>query len=302
MKKNNVSIAVGGILIVMFVCLLFFFQVRTTEVAVVTRFGKISRSATAGINGRFPWPIENVFKFDNRLQNFERKFETTLTADGKIVLATVFIGWRIAEPTKFLEVFDGDTIKAEGALENVVRNAKNAIIGRHVFGDFISPDPNKVKFEQIEREILAEIQKTSKSTFGIEVELCGIKQLGLTETVTADVFKRMKAERERLVKKYTAEGDARAMEIRAEANLKKEELLAKAKGQAARITGQAEGVASEAYSKLQQDPELAKFLFELRALETSLKERSTIIADPNTPPFDLLRNSTGKTPGASTSR
>jgi membrane protease subunit HflC len=299
MKKNNISIAVGGILIVMFVCLLFFFQVRTTEVAVVTRFGKVSRAATAGINARFPWPIENVFKFDSRLQNFERKFETTLTADGKIVLATIFVGWRIAEPQKFLEVFDGDIIKAESSLENVVRNAKTGVIGRHVFGDFISPDPTKVKFEQMEKEMLAEIQKTAKSTFGIDVQLCGIKQLGLPENVTADVFKRMKAERERLVKKYTAEGEGRAQEIRAEANLKKEELLAKAKGQAARITGQADGVASEAYSKLQQDPELAKFLFELRALETSLKERSTIIADPNTPPFDLLRSpgtKSGSTP------
>lgn len=301
MKKNNISIAVGGILIVMFVCLLFFFQVRTTEVAVVTRFGKVSRSATAGINGRFPWPIENVFKFDNRLQNFERKFEPTFTTDGKIVLATIFVGWRIAEPQKFLEVFDGDTLKAESSLENVVRNAKNGVIGRHGFGDFISPDPSKVKFEQMEKEMLAEIQKTTKAKFGIEVELCGIKQLGLPENVTADVFKRMKAERERLVKKYTAEGEGRAQEIRAEANLKKEELLAKAKGQAARITGQADGVASEAYSKLQQDPELAKFLFELRALETSLKERSTIIADPNTPPFDLLRSSgtkAGSSPSA----
>jgi membrane protease subunit HflC len=290
MKKNNVSIAVGGILIVMFVCLLFFFQVRTTEVAVVTRFGKISRPIKeAGMKWRLPWPIENVFKFESRLQNFERKFETTLTSDGKMVLATIFVAWRISEPERFLEKFDGDVAKAENALENVVRNAKNGVIGRHVFSDFISPDPNKVKFEEMEKEMLAEIQKTALSVFGIDVQLCGIKQLGLPENVTADVFKRMKAERERLVKKYTAEGESRALEIRSEANLKKEELLAKAKGQAARIVGQADAVASESYRVFEKEPELAKFQFELRALENSLKEKSTIIADPNTPPFNLLR-------------
>lgn len=297
MKKNNLSIAIGGLLIVMFVCLLFFYQVRTTEVAVVTRFGKISRTPeTAGIQWRLPWPIENVYKFENRLQNFERKFETSLTADSKTLLATIFVGWRIADPQQFLSRFDGDTTKAEAALENVVRNAKNGVIGNHPFGDFISPDATKVKLEQIEKEMLEQIQKTARDKFGIDVQICGIKQLGLPENVTGDVFKRMKAERERLVKKYTAEGEARALEIKSDANLKKEQLLASARGQAERIKGQAEAVASEAYRKLEQDPELAKFYFELRALEASLQKNSTIIADPNTPPFNLLRNPAGSAP------
>ena len=36
-------------------------------------------------------------------------------------------------------------------------------------------------------------------------------------------------------------------------------------------------------------PELAGFLFRLTALEESLKDRSTLIFDQQTPPFDLFR-------------
>jgi hypothetical protein len=39
----------------------------------------------------------------------------------------------------------------------------------------------------------------------------------------------------------------------------------------------------------QQNPQLASFLFRLTALEDSLKDRSTLIFDQQTPPFDLFR-------------
>ena len=39
----------------------------------------------------------------------------------------------------------------------------------------------------------------------------------------------------------------------------------------------------------QRNPELAVFLFRLSALEDALKERSTLIFDQHTPPFDLFR-------------
>ena len=38
----------------------------------------------------------------------------------------------------------------------------------------------------------------------------------------------------------------------------------------------------------EKNPELANFLFNLNALEGSLKENATLILDPNTPPFNLL--------------
>ena len=41
---------------------------------------------------------------------------------------------------------------------------------------------------------------------------------------------------------------------------------------------------------LQQNPELAILILKYDALESTLKDRATLILDPRTPPFDLLVN------------
>jgi len=289
MKKTRLSLVIGALLLVLFLMLLFAFQVRTTEVAVVTTFGRYSASKTEpGLYFRLPWPVQNVYKFDNRLQNFERKFEQVTTRDGKNILIAEFVGWRISDPRIFLERFNGDPLKAEQQLEGLVRNAKNAIAGRYNFGDLISPDPAQVKFDQFEADVLNEIKTAAKDTYGLSAELFGIKQLGLPEAITGKVFERMKAERERLVKQFNGEGERRSIEIRSEANRIRDELLAKADADALRILGEAEAQASKDYAVFEKNPELAVFLFQLKTLRESLKDRSTLILDQRTAPFNLL--------------
>ena len=288
-KKNPLTLLVGTLLLLIFVALLFCFQVRTTEVAVVTTFGKFSRSITEpGLYLRAPLPIQKIYKFDNRLQNFERKFEQTTTKDAKNLLITVFIGWKVSEPKVFLERFNGDTLKAEQSLENLVRNAKNAVIGSYNFGDLISPDPKQVKFDAVEADILKELKASAQTTYGVSVELVGIKQLGLPESITGKVFERMRAERDRLVKQFNGEGEAKSLEIRSDANRKRDELLAKADADSLRILGEAEAAASKDYAVFEQKPELAVFLLQLKALVGSLKDRTTLVLDEKIPPLNLL--------------
>ena len=102
MNKNRLALTVGLLLIVLFALMLFTFQVRQTEVALVTTFGKPSRTETEpGLKWKLPWPIQRVLKFDNRVQNFEGKFEETQTRDGYNLLISVYAGWKIKEPTTF---------------------------------------------------------------------------------------------------------------------------------------------------------------------------------------------------------
>jgi membrane protease subunit HflC len=155
-----------------------------------------------------------------------------------------------------------------------------------------------VRFDVIEGEMKAVMAATTLSAYGVAIDLVGIKELGLPEALTAKVFERMKSEREKLVKKYQGEGNAEADRIRSEAELRRKELIAQAENEAQRILGGAEQEASKHYQTLQQDPELAVFLLSLRSLEGSLKERSTLILDERTPPFNLLKgDSTSNFPG-----
>ena len=94
MNKHPISLVTGGILLLIFASILFCFQVRQSEVAVVTTFGKYSRTISdPGLRYKLPWPIQKVYRFDNRLQNFERKFEQTTTGDAKPLIIEVYIGW-----------------------------------------------------------------------------------------------------------------------------------------------------------------------------------------------------------------
>ena len=65
MKKNPLNMAVGALLIVIFALLLFLFQVRVSEVAVVTTFGQPTRQITnAGLYAMAPWPMSGHTVFD----------------------------------------------------------------------------------------------------------------------------------------------------------------------------------------------------------------------------------------------
>ncbi len=299
MKRIPITKATGVLLVLIVLCMLFTFQVRQTEVAVVTTFGKFSRSITnPGWKGRLPWPVQKVYKFDSRVQNLERKFDQTITRDQISVVITVFVGWRIVDPKVFLESFSGDTTKAEQALEPLVRNAKSGVIGQHAFSDLISTNQAELKFDQVESEMLKAIQTQARSAYGIQIELLGIKRLQLPESITSDVFARMKAERQKLVARFQTEGEREAKIIRANADGQANEILAKAKAEAIRITGEAETRAAEYYAVFEKDSQLGIFLFQLKALVESLKERTHLILDKETPPFNLLGGSGNTTSGA----
>jgi modulator of FtsH protease HflC len=291
MKQNPLNMTIGALLIIIFGLLLFLFQVRTSEVAVVTTFGRPSVSRTEpGLYAKWPWPIQKVHKLDKRIQNFESKFEETLTPDGYNLLVMVYAGWKISEPAAFFPKFaNGAVSEAEKALEALVRSAKNEVMGKHPFSDFISTDEKKLKFSETEAEMLAKVQAQLKANnYGIEVVFLGIKKLGLPESVTQNVFDRMKSERQVLVSKIEAEGTSQAEMIRAAANRDAAKLVSDADAEATRIRGEGEAEAAKSYEVFNQDPALANFLQQLTGLELFLRERTVLILDQNTSPLDLL--------------
>jgi len=279
---------------------LFTFQVRQTEVAVVTTFGRFSHSVTnAGFQWRLPWPVQKVYWFDNRLQTFESKIDQPITQDLISLLISVYVGWRIADPKLFLESFNGDITKAEQTLEPIARNAKS-VIGLHRFGDLISTNRADLKFDQIEKAMLDAMQAGTKSNYGLAIESLGIKQLNLPDSITSTVFERMKKERETLVATYQSEGDREGKNIKAKADAAANDILARANAEKEKIIGQAEQKAAEYYAQFERNPDLAKFLFDLKAVEQSLKERSSLILGPQTPPFNLLNGATNNSGSSST--
>jgi modulator of FtsH protease HflC len=293
MKRNPLTLIIALLLILIFGFLLFSFQVRTTEVAVVTTFGKPTRPITnANLYFKWPWPIQKVWTFDQRTQNFEDLLTQGLTSDSFNLLTSVYVGWKVSDPTAFFPRFAGSAnpiAAAETLLGQWLGNTKAAVVGKHPLADFVSTSDNGAAFLAIEKEILETIQSQIRTNnLGLQVEFLGIKRLQLPESVSQSVFDRMTSERKVLADRFQYEGEAEAQRIRSEAERKAAEMLANAESQATRIKGLGEAEAAKSLGVFQRNPDLASFLFRLNALEGSLKERSTLIFDQHTSPFNLF--------------
>ena len=287
---KNIAITIFVALVIVIMCLyLIAFQVRETESALVTRFGKPVREITdPGLYIKWPVPIERVHTFDSRMQVFEADLGETTAKDSVPIIVNTYVVWRIAEPLKFLNAV-GTVKGAEVKLYSQITDTQNRVIGQHSFGEFVNSDSGKIKFKEIEAEMLADLKQTLSDEYGIEVKTLGIKQLKISKDVSKDVFERMKTERNRRTEATIARGEAEAAKIRADANLIKTELLAAAEARAMAIRGQGDAEAAKYYKMLEEEPELAMFLRNIEALEKILKERSTIVIRDDSEPFKLLQ-------------
>jgi len=294
MNRNPLILTIGFLIGIIVILLLFTFQVRQSEVAVVTTFGKPTRPISEpGLKGKLPWPIQRVYKFDQRIQNFEDRPSEGLTRDGFNLFTSVYVGWKITDVTNFFPTFAGfpePIQEAEKRLEPLLGQAKISIFGKHPLSDIVSATDNGTNFVAIEKEILAFVQNQLRSQkYGIEIDFLGIKKLQIPESVTQDVFGQMTAERKRLADAFQFQGDAEAAKIKSDAERRAGEMLAKAESEATRIRGEGEATAAESLKVFNQNSDLAILIFQLNALESSLKEHSILVFDPNTPPFNLFR-------------
>jgi membrane protease subunit HflC len=301
MKKNPLTLITGAVLIVIFGLLLFVFQVRQTEVAVVTTFGKVTRTVPKpGAYFKLPWPIQKEHKFDQRIYDYASGFEQVLTADGYNLLIQVYAGWNISNPGLFFPRFGSSTARAQESLEILVRNAYSGVVGKHPFAHFISTDPKEIQFTEIEQEMLRQIQQDAKQrNYGIDVKFFGIQRLGLPESVTELVFERMKSERQVLENKIKYEGEREASAIRSSADLESARLLTDAEVEAKQIIGEGEREAAQHFEVFKQEPQLASFLLNIDAFRSVAKERTTIVFDKDTPPFNLLKTNEGRSSSGS---
>jgi membrane protease subunit HflC len=307
MKRNVLTLLIGALLLLIFGLLLFTFQVRQTEIALVTTFDKPTLPIEEpGFKFKWPPPIQKVYKFDKRIQSFEQqdKIEETSTRDKFNLVVQVYVGWTISKPDLFFSRFPAGTVaSAQPTLEQLVRTHKIYVIGQHPFTDFVSTDKNQLKFTQIEQEMLKSIQPEALNNYGIDVRFLGIKKLALPESVTQKVFDRMTAERQQVIESLKSRGEAEANIIKTDADLERSRALSQAEKEATEIKGRAKAEEAKYLSVLEKNPDLANFLNGLQALEEVTKERTTLILDERTPPFNLLtRSVTNQVPAAATNQ
>lgn len=296
MKRNPTLLLFGLLIIALFALMQLLFIVREGEVAVVTQLGRPVRALSeAGLYRRWPWPIQRVYRYDHRLRTLQGSFEEALTADGKNILLSLYAGWRIAEPIRFLERVGG-VEQAEANLDGLLRTFKNSAVGQYRFSQLVNTDASLLRGEELEQRVLDQARPQALERYGVELHFVGIRRLGLPEAITQSVFERMRAERQALADRYRSEGEGEAIRIRAGADSARDQVLAGAEADARRSRAAGEAEAAEHFKVFEKSPHLALFLRKLDALEETLKSKSTVVLSSDTQPFDLLRGGTNALP------
>jgi len=262
-------------------------HVFSDEISAVPHAGAITKP---GLYLKWPYPIQTVKKFDTRINVFQTKFQEVYTADSKNLVMTLAIGWSIDNPIRYNERV-ASAEKARSHIAGSVMGTANSVVGKHTFGEFVSTDEQKLAFDRIENEILEAARETVEINYGVRLEFVRFSELSLPDKVLQSVYSRMEAERSRIAQKYRAEGKAEADRIKAAADQQCAEIISEAEAAATRLRGEGDAAAAQYYGVFSENPDLAIFLRQLDALR-KLKERSTIVIDTTTPPYNLLRGDT----------
>ena len=294
--KHGPAMLFGLVVAIVFIFMLFSFQVRTNEYAVVTTFGKITDTidgrSDAGLHFRWPYPIQSKQILRNSIYCFTGnvgKLEETLTKDGKNIIVGIYTMYRIADPVTFVKKVNNGIFGAEELLNSTMVNVKNGVLGEHDFDELINTDTKKMKLEEIQEEMKLAIADIALKSYGLEVTSVGINTINVPEAITEKVFERMKKEREKFAASYRAEGKRNAEITRSNANSARRKKIAEAEADAKEIMARGDAEAAKFYAVFQEQPELAKFLKKLSSLEKVMKSDTTLILDTNAPPFDLLK-------------
>lgn len=258
------------------------FVIDEREYAIVTQFGQHKRSIVSpGLYFKLPWQAVSVM--ESRIIGSDSPSARMLTKDKKYLVADPVTRWRISDPLTFYKTVRNEA-QAKNRLDDIILSELRRELGKENFGDIIG----NVREPLMKR--VAETARTRVSEFGIDIVDVRIKRADLPQEVQVSVFERMKAERERVAKKYRSEGGEEAQKIRADTDKQKRILLADAYETEQRLKGEGDAesakIFAEAYNR---DPEFYAFMRSMEAYEKTLHKQDTIVLSTKSELFRFLK-------------
>lgn len=277
---SRIPFIATGVIILMMLVILCLYQLRQTQVAIVTTFGEPEVVTEPGLHLRAPWPIQQVTRLDKRMQTLELTAKEINTQDRINVISRFFVFWSVGDAKTFFNRF-GTLMQAELQLRPLIESQQESVLRQYTLAELLS---SAVDIEQA----LQDAVKEQVAGYGIEIAMVGLAEVSLSEANTAAVFERMRQEQQSLAAVILAEGASQAKILRDNAASEKAQALARTEAEAKKIRGDAVIAAAEQYPAFEQDLEFALFLRKLDALVELMSTKTTLVLDPRTPPFDLL--------------
>jgi modulator of FtsH protease HflC len=263
------------------------YTVDQTEIAVVVQLGNpIDVIDQPGLRLKLPAPIQTIVRFDRRLRVFEARPSEFLTQDKKNIVVEPFACWRIADATRFLQTVK-DPVGAKIRLGDMISSEIGGALGTVPLTSLISTDPEALKLAELMAEVGQTLAKKAMDSYGIEVAAVDLRRLNFPEQNKVSVYKRMRSERERIARKYRAEGKEKADTIRAETDKEISRIVSEAYEKAEGIKGEGDAKAAAVYADAyKKDVNFYKMTRTLESYKKFLDEQTTIVLSSDS---DLLR-------------
>jgi membrane protease subunit HflC len=272
MTQNKILVGLGALLLLTMMCV---FTVSQTEKAIKFRLGEIVKfDYEPGLHFKIPF-INNIKKFDSRIQTMVSRPEGFLTAEKKNVIVDSFVKWRIGDVTTFYTVVAGDIDQANLILDPIIKDAFRSEFGKRNIKQLVSTDRRAI------REILIKNTKPLAAEKGMDIIDIQVMRIDLPPEVSTSVFRRMEAERERVAREFRSQGAEAAEKIRADADRKRVVTLANAFKEAERLRGEGDAKSAEIYANAYgADPEFFTFYRSLNAYKKTFSSSNTLVLDP----------------------
>jgi modulator of FtsH protease HflC len=274
------SIVIGVIIVLVVVAFQAIYIIPEAQQGIVFQFGDpITVVTEPGVYLKAPF-IQDLVLLDKRILGTEPQSAEYLTLDKKRLLVDHISRWQISDPLLFYRTVRTE-VGARARLDQIIAGRLREEIARHNFIDVV-----REKREPI-MEVVTVGATEPAATFGITLIDVRIQRIDLPSEVQASVFARMKAERERIAKRYRAEGEERALEIRASAQKEREIILATAYQQSQILRGEGDAEAALIYAEAYgRDLEFYSLTRRLQVYGNILNDGSTLVLPPGS---DLLR-------------
>ncbi|GEM76806.1 protease modulator HflC [Vibrio sagamiensis] len=306
--------------------LMSLFVIPEGERGIVVRFGRVlkdnndaTRIYSPGLHFKMPL-FDSVKQLDARIQTMDGRADRFVTSEKKDVIIDSYVKWRIEDFGRYyLATGGGNSLTAEALLERKVTDVLRSEIGSREIKQIIS-GPRKKSQELVGKveddltteaalkaleidgerdlimsEVLNDTRESAMKDLGVRVVDFRIKKINLPDEISESIYRRMRAERESVARKFRSQGREKAEVIRAQAELEVAKILAEA-DKTARVTrGEADAEATKIYSKAySKDPEFFTFLRSLKAYEKSFSSKSDmLVLDPTSEFFQYMNNAKG---------
>ena len=253
------------------------FVVPEQQTALLLRLGEIVDSDyVPGLHFKMPL-IQEVVKFDKRIQTLDASPERFLTGEKKFVVVDSFAKWRIADVAQYFRSTRGNQRTTSRLLQARINSALRDEFGQRTIREVVSGERTEIMRK------LAQTSNESASDLGVEVIDVRIKRIDFEEKISETIYERMRTERQRVASELRAQGAEEAEKIRANADRQRTEILADAYRQAELIRGEGDAESADTYAQaFQQDSDFYAFWRSLKAYRRVFQDGgSLMVLDPD---------------------